>query len=58
MDVFSYNPADMFSLLLTIMRVSIVVFMLPIFSTNNIPIQVKAAITIVLSGSSGFSVGS
>lgn len=49
MDVFNYNPADMFSLLLTIMRVSIVVFMLPIFSTNNIPIQVKAAITIVLS---------
>lgn len=29
------------------MRVSIVMFMLPIFSTNNIPVSVKAAITLV-----------
>lgn len=29
------------------MRVSIVMFMLPIFSTNNIPISVKAAVTLV-----------
>lgn len=49
MDLFAYNPASVFSLLLTIMRVSIVMFMLPIFSTNNIPIQVKAAVTLVLS---------
>ena len=31
------------------MRVSIVMFMLPVFSTNNIPIPVKAAVTIVFS---------
>jgi flagellar biosynthesis protein FliR len=49
MDVYSYNPATVLSLLLTMMRVSIVMFMLPIFSTNNIPTQVKAAITIVFS---------
>ena len=49
MDVFSYNPASVLSLLLTMMRVSIVLFMLPIFSTNNIPMQVKGAITIVFS---------
>lgn len=47
MDVYSYDPASVLSLLLTIMRVSIVMFMLPIFSTNNIPMQVKGAITIV-----------
>ena len=47
MDAFSYNPASVLSLLLTMMRVSIVMFMLPVFSTNNIPTQVKAAITIV-----------
>ena len=49
MDIFNYNPADVLSLLLTIMRVSIVMFMLPIFSTNNIPVQVKAAASLVLS---------
>ncbi len=49
MDIFNYDPASILSLLLTIMRVSIVMFMLPIFSTNNIPIQVKAAATLVFS---------
>ncbi|MBQ9406117.1 MAG: flagellar biosynthetic protein FliR [Desulfovibrio sp.] len=48
MDIFHYDPASMLSLLLTLMRVSIVMFMLPIFSTNNIPVQVKAAATLVL----------
>ena len=47
MDVYNYDPASVLSLLLTMMRVSIVMFMLPVFSTNNIPTQVKAAITIV-----------
>ena len=49
MDVFNYDPAAVLSLILTIMRVSIVMFMLPIFSTNNIPIPVKAAVTLVFS---------
>ncbi|MBO4300306.1 MAG: flagellar biosynthetic protein FliR [Desulfovibrio sp.] len=49
MDIFNYNPADVLSLVLTIMRVSIVMFMLPIFSTNNIPVQVKAAAALVIS---------
>ena len=47
MNVFNYDPAAVLSLLLTIMRVSIVMFMLPIFSTNNIPVLVKAAVTVV-----------
>ena len=49
MDAFNYDPAAVLSLLLTMMRVSIVMFMLPVFSTNNIPIPVKAAVTIVFS---------
>lgn len=47
MDIFNYDPRTILSLMLTMMRVSIVMFMLPIFSTNNIPVAVKAAITIV-----------
>lgn len=49
MDVFNYSQASVLSLLLTMMRVSIVMFMLPVFSTANIPSQVKAAITLVFS---------
>ncbi|MBD5641903.1 MAG: flagellar biosynthetic protein FliR [Desulfovibrio sp.] len=47
MNIFNYDPNTIFSLVLTMMRVSIVMFMLPIFSTNNIPVTVKAAITLV-----------
>ncbi|MDE5878581.1 MAG: flagellar biosynthetic protein FliR, partial [Desulfovibrio sp.] len=47
MDIFSYDPTAVLSFLLTMMRVSIVMFMLPVFSTNNIPVLVKAAVTLV-----------
>lgn len=47
MNIYNYNPNDVLSLMLTMMRVSIVMFMLPVFSTNNIPIAVKAAVTVV-----------
>lgn len=47
MDLFNYNPTVVLSLVLTMMRVSIIMFMLPIFSTNNIPVLVKAAVTVV-----------
>ncbi|MDR1659451.1 MAG: flagellar biosynthetic protein FliR [Desulfovibrio sp.] len=49
MDVYSYDPSLVLSLILTIMRVSIVMFMLPVFSTQNIPIPVKAATSLVFS---------
>ena len=49
MNVFAFNAAAMTGLLCTLMRVSIVMFMLPVFSTNNLPVQVKAAASIVLS---------
>lgn len=47
MDLFNYNPTVVLSLILTLMRVSIIMFMLPIFSTNNIPVSVKAAASFV-----------
>ena len=49
MNIFNTDPALLFNFLLTVMRISIVLFMLPIFNTNNIPFQVKGAISIVLS---------
>lgn len=47
MNIFNYDQVTALSLILTMLRISIVMFMLPVFSTNNIPIQVKAAVTIV-----------
>lgn len=47
MNIYNYDPHTVFSLILTLMRVSIVMFMLPIFSTNNVPIPVKGAMTLV-----------
>lgn len=47
MNIFDYDPQTVFSLILTMMRVSIVMFMLPVFSTNNIPVVIKAAVTLV-----------
>ncbi|MBQ7456221.1 MAG: flagellar biosynthetic protein FliR [Desulfovibrio sp.] len=49
MQIFTTDAAQLFSFLLTFMRISIVLFMLPIFNTNNIPMQVKAAVSLVLS---------
>ncbi|MDR1855855.1 MAG: flagellar biosynthetic protein FliR [Desulfovibrio sp.] len=48
MDVFGFSPLIVMGFLLTLMRVSIVLFLLPIFSTQNVPVQVKAAISLVL----------
>ncbi|MBQ7586061.1 MAG: flagellar biosynthetic protein FliR [Desulfovibrionaceae bacterium] len=48
MNIFNTDPALLFNFLLTVMRISIVLFMLPIFNTNNIPLQVKGAISLVL----------
>ena len=47
MNIFNIDQAGMFSFLLTFMRISIVMFMLPVFNTNNIPTQVKAAVSLV-----------
>lgn len=47
MNIFNFDPAVIFSFWLTMTRISIVMFMLPIFSTNNIPVLVKAAVTLI-----------
>lgn len=46
MDIYNYDPTTILSLILTLMRISIVMFMLPVFSTNNIPVLVKGAVTL------------
>ncbi len=48
MDIFNLPADSMLSFILTIMRVSIVMFMMPIFSSERAPAQVKAAATIVI----------
>ncbi len=48
MDIFNFDPAAFLSLLLTLMRVSIVVFMLPVFNTDGLPNLWKFSIALVL----------
>ena len=48
MDIYTFNPESILSLLLTLMRISIVLFLLPVFNTNSLPMQVKASISLVL----------
>ncbi len=48
MDIFNLPADSILSFILTVMRVSIVMFMLPIFSSERAPMQVKAAATIVI----------
>ena len=46
--IFTLNPAGIMSFLLTLLRISLLVFLLPFFSGTAIPNQIKAACTIVL----------
>lgn len=48
MNLFNVNPDLVFSLLLTLMRISIVLFMMPVFNTGSLPMQVKAAVCMIL----------
>ncbi len=48
MDIFGFNMSSFASFLLTLMRVSFVVFLMPFYSGEYIPTQVKAAFSIVL----------
>ena len=48
MNVFNFEAAAFLSLLLTLMRVSIVVFMLPVFNTDGLPNLWKFSIALVL----------
>ncbi len=46
---FSFDPAQIFSFLLTLFRVSLVLFMLPFFGGVNVPAPVKGAFCVVMS---------
>ncbi|MGE4554329.1 MAG: flagellar biosynthetic protein FliR [Desulfovibrionaceae bacterium] len=48
MDLFHYDPAQFMSFLLTLFRISIVLFMLPFFGGQNVPATVRAALLLVL----------
>lgn len=48
MNIFNFDPNTILSLILTLMRVSVVLFMLPVFNSDKIPMAVKAAATMVI----------
>jgi len=48
MDIFGFDSASFLSFLLTFLRVSLIVFLLPFFGGESIPATVKAAVCIVL----------
>ena len=48
MDLFHFNPATIFSFLLTFMRLSVVIFLLPFYGANLIPTTIKAALCFML----------
>jgi flagellar biosynthetic protein FliR len=48
MSLFQFDPAATFSFMLTLMRVSLVLFMLPFFGATALPNPVKGALCLVL----------
>ncbi|MFO8032431.1 MAG: flagellar biosynthetic protein FliR [Desulfohalobiaceae bacterium] len=48
MDLFSFDPTEILSFLLTLLRISLLVFLLPFFGGENAPKVVKAALCLVL----------
>jgi flagellar biosynthesis protein FliR len=48
MDLFSFDPRIYLSFFLTLFRISLIVFMLPFFGGENIPLPAKAALCLVL----------
>lgn len=48
MEFFQFDQAQTFSFLLTLMRISLVVFLLPFFGGQSIPITIKASLALVL----------
>ncbi len=49
MDIFGFNPGDLFSYFLTLFRISVVLFLMPFFGSKTIPNPVKAALVLTLS---------
>ncbi len=48
MNLFDYNPEHFLSFLLTFMRISIVLFMLPVYAVTGLPNQWKAAFCLII----------
>ncbi|MDQ7032818.1 MAG: flagellar biosynthetic protein FliR [Desulfonauticus sp.] len=49
MDLFNFSPQNFLSFLLTLFRISIILFFMPFFGAGGLPARIKAAITLVLS---------
>jgi flagellar biosynthetic protein FliR len=49
MDLFHFDPATIFSFFLTLVRVSLILFLMPFFGGSALPNPVKAALCLVLS---------
>ncbi len=47
MDIFNFDLATVYSFLLTLMRASIVIYMMPVFGANSLPTQWKAYFAII-----------
>ncbi len=48
MDIFAFNSETLLSFLLTLMRVSLIVFLMPFYGGESIPAPVKAALCLIL----------
>jgi flagellar biosynthetic protein FliR len=48
MDIFVFDPAHVFSFLLTLMRISLVLFLMPFYGGEQLPATVKGALCVVL----------
>lgn len=48
MDLFAFDPATTLGFLLTFMRVSLVIFLLPFFGGDAVPMQVKVSLCLVM----------
>ncbi len=48
MNIFNFSPESLMSFLLTLMRTSLVVFMLPFYGGETIPTTVKVSLSIIL----------
>ena len=49
MDIFAFNSETLLSFLLTLMRVSLIVFLMPFYGGESIPAPIKAALCLILS---------
>jgi flagellar biosynthetic protein FliR len=49
MDLFHFNPLEILSFLLTLFRISLLVFLLPFFGGDGVPTLVKGALCLLLS---------